>query len=205
MVFPCFTILGIFFLVIRFILKAPSKKIDLEHKAFWAREREANSVRKQPLTDLEYITINLDALPFEDNPTDDYVAGYQDLIRKLADTKVVNLSGISNTDLKLRYGVANLETLTEYDENYLELVRALHRWGEAMDAAGNKDAAIKIFEYAVSIKSDARSDYKYLADVYKERFDIESINKLIETAESIPNNNGKSIAKMLKERDYFSE
>lgn len=204
MVFPCFTILGIFFLVIRFILKAPSKKIDLEHKKFWEREREANSVRKQPIDNLDYITIDISALPFSDEPADEYIASYQETIKNLAGAKIVNLSGISNTDLKLKYGVANLETLTEYDENYLELVRALHRWGEAMDKLGDIDTCIKIFEYAVSIKTDVRADYKYLADIYRKNFDFEKINELIAAAESLPNNNGQAIAKMLNDTDFFT-
>ena len=39
--------------------------------------------------------------------------------------KLLNLSGISNTDLKLQYGHANLDLLAEYDQNFSNLLRCL--------------------------------------------------------------------------------
>ena len=37
------------------------------------------------------------------------------LIEALKEKKILNLSGFTNTDLKLEYGVGNLTDLTDYD------------------------------------------------------------------------------------------
>ena len=48
------------------------------------------------------------------------------LIEALKEKKILNLSGFTNTDLKLEYGVGNLTELTDYDNNYVTLSRSLH-------------------------------------------------------------------------------
>ena len=38
-------------------------------------------------------------------------------------------------DLKLEYGTANINDLSQYDQNYTLLVRTLQKWAEALAAA----------------------------------------------------------------------
>ena len=82
---------------------------------FWDRERKANSTRRKPLTDLDFISIPYDSLPFTGEVGNPVIMESEAFLLGLKDAKIVNLNGISNTDLKLRYGVANLTDLTEYD------------------------------------------------------------------------------------------
>ena len=48
------------------------------------------------------------------------------ILNSLKDEQIVNFTGISNTDLKLSFGAANLPTLSRFDQNYTLLARALH-------------------------------------------------------------------------------
>ena len=69
---------------------------------FQERERAANEVRRQPIDDLDYLSIPEE---FFDLPTDDSsrdAAEARRILETLREEKIVNLTGISNTDLKLR-------------------------------------------------------------------------------------------------------
>ena len=93
-------------------------------KRFWEKEAEANSVRKKDITFLNYIDIPLESLPFI-HTDDDELNEYQNIVKDLAGKRILNLGGISNTDLKLEYGPANLPELMQYDDNYNTLTATL--------------------------------------------------------------------------------
>ncbi len=177
-----------------------------ELKEFWDRELAANSVRKQPLDDIVYIELDLSKLPFDPSPADESIKDYQEKIASLEGKKIVNLTGISNTDLKLRYGVANLDYLSSCDDNYMELVKYLFLWANILFEQGRAEEAKQVLEYGVySIHTDVRSHYKLLADMYADEFNFEAIDRITKEAEKIASPNRDSIVKMLKETDFFKE
>ena len=98
-------------------------------EAFWEKERQANITRKKDISNLDFITVPVNQLPFPETGRED-ISDIQKHILALASGKIVNFTGISNTELKLRYGAPNLDILSEYDKNYLELVRSLYRYGK---------------------------------------------------------------------------
>lgn len=147
-------------------------------KLFWKREAEGNLTPKKDISNLDYLTITLDHLPVK-NYDDKTINLYRDTIIALSNKKILNLSGYTNTDLKLQYGVANLNRLIEYDNNYINLIRTLHKWGQRLYDAGDISAAISVLEYAVSCKTDATITYKLLAQIYKKQNETDKINKLI--------------------------
>ena len=69
---------------------------------FWKRENDANSTRKQDITNLDYIQIPVDTFPIGAYPNEGYEETEQQLLA-LSEQKILNLTGISNTDLKLQY------------------------------------------------------------------------------------------------------
>lgn len=151
-------------------------KADRAEQAFWDKERQADFARVRPLDDLAYVTVDLDALPYARLIDDAAARDAAESIRALAGERIVNLTGISNTDLKLQYGAANLETLSSYDQNFTALVTALQKWAHALlDAAasaGEQDArtlwedARTLLEYAVSVGTDIAASYRDLAALY---------------------------------------
>lgn len=156
-----------------------SKKQDGKKDAlFWKREKEGNLTPRKDISNLDYLTITLDHLPVKDyeDPTANQ---YRDTIMALSNEKILNLSGLSNTDLKLQYGVANLNPLTEYDNNYIKLISTLHKWGQHLHKIGDIQGAISVLEYAVFCKTDALITYKLLAQIYNKQNDTDKIDSLI--------------------------
>ena len=154
------------------------------HDAFWEKERKANLTRKKDISELDYIIIPIEQLPF---PVleDEEITEVQKRLQKLANEKIVNFTGITNTELKLQYGAPNIELLMAFDKNYLELVRSLYRYAKLLYDQGYKEEATAILEYGISIKTDVSANYTLLASIYKEKNDTKRIDFIISQAETL--------------------
>lgn len=161
----------VFFIALLFsiIVKGSKKSSDNDIEAFWQREYEANNAPAKDISNLDYITISLEALPFLENPPEN-IARYEKNIRTLAGCKIVNLNGISNTELKLRYGVTNLTKLAQYDENYSSMQRAFTAWGRELYRSGYPNEAVTVLEYALDLGCDAKNIFLTLKELYKELY-----------------------------------
>ncbi|MBO4845336.1 MAG: hypothetical protein J5525_03420 [Lachnospiraceae bacterium] len=177
------------FLVLCAVFYHNRKKADRSHakimQDYFNRENEANNTRKQPLDDLEYVKIPLDTLPTDVCLDDDIIKECVEDLRKLADESIVNFTGMTNTDLKLRYGPANLPFLQQCDLNYTQLVRILNTWGTKLMELDKPDAALNVFEYAINTRADVSNIYYMTADIYKERNETDKIRHLIESVETL--------------------
>lgn len=192
---PILLLTIIFAFWLHYEIAKSNKQDKLRNQSFWRKEKQANSARRRDISNLDYITVALDRLPLKDHE-DDTINSYRDTIVKLADQKIVNLTGLTNTELKFQYGAANLELLAEYDSNYTKLVSILHIWGERLYNRGNVSDAIAVLEYAVSCYTDAAKTYRLLAAIYKEQNTPDKINHLIDV---IPN------TKMLRKDAFLRE
>ncbi|MBE6014672.1 MAG: hypothetical protein E7241_04820 [Lachnospiraceae bacterium] len=173
------------------------RKEEAGMREFWDREEQANSIRKQDISQLEYITIPLSELPMNES-NDTKITQYQDTIRSLSEQKILNLTGISNTELKLQYGPANLEFLSLADGRFTTLARTLASWGCALYDEGNIEDARKVLEFGISCKSDVSAIYFTLAKIYKET-GTGSIIRLMECAESLNSLSKNAIINGLQE------
>lgn len=162
------------------------------------RENEANNTRKQPLDDLEYISVPFDSFPTDLCQDDSVVSECISNIKSLMDESIVNFTGLTNTDLKLKYGPANLPFLQKCDFNYTNLVTSLHRWAKQLYEAGYHNEALILCEYAVSIKADVSSIYYMAADIYIENGTPDKIKELITVAKSLDSAMKNSIIKALE-------
>ena len=160
--------------------------------SFWEREQQANLTRKKDISNLDFITVPVQALPFPETDRED-ITDIQNHLFNLASGKIVNFTGLSNTDLKLMYGAPNINLLMEYDKNYLELVRSLYRYGKLLYDSDRKDDAMVILEYALSVKTDISANYTLLATIYKEKNDLEGINSVISAAEELTSMTKKAL------------
>ncbi len=116
-----------FCLIVTHNIKKQARNGRKQEKSFWARESEANSVRRKPLDGLPYIKIPLESFPTHLLNADATVLECIEVIESLTSEKILNLTGWTNTDLKLEYGAANITALSEYDQNYTLLVRTLQK------------------------------------------------------------------------------
>lgn len=172
---------------------------------FWEKEREANNTRRKSLDDLDYIHLPLEQFPMSllaDVPKAD---DYKQIILALNDLPIVNFTGISNTELKLRYGAPNIDLLTQYDQNYTLLVRTLQQWAQALYDAGYIDEARRILEFSVSTGTDISGTYRLLCQIYKEQNTPEKIGSLYPIAEVLNSAMQKSIVRILQEADQSGD
>lgn len=152
---------------------------------FWDKEREANLTRRKDISNLPYITIPYESLPLDTLPdSEEYRAAVQQL-QSLSGKQILDLSGQTNTDLKLAYGAANLPILMECDQNYLVLIRTLSRMAGLLSDAGKEDAAETVLWFAIDAGSTIRSDYEQLAVIYGQRRDYRKLDALIAQAERL--------------------
>lgn len=199
------------FCLLIFLLNKRHSKMEKSMKeAFWKREEEANHTRRKSLDNLPYITIPLEELPLACHITDDATANEiiseecKEVLRSLSTQKIVNLTGYTNTDLKLSYGTANITCLTEYDQNYTLLVSTLQKWAEVLYRGGAKKECRQVLEYAVSIGTDVSHTYFLLADLYDEEGESDLKYSLIEKASGLASLSSKVIVRTLQGSGPYS-
>lgn len=198
MISPLFTTIVIVAGFIFVFMKITSEKPGDGIKSFRERERRADSTLKQPLDNLAFIQVPLDSIPSPEPAVNEKCAALMGELSILSGKKIVNLTGISNTDLKLTYGAANLPILTEYDQNFTSLCMTLHELGCEYRNAGREDEAIATFNAAVNIGTDISGTYTTLAEIYAEKGLYVEIQRLINCADSIRSLTKNSTIKKLQ-------
>ena len=201
MKFPFLESFIIFILWLHYRFRKNEKTVSESTRSFWEKEARANATRKKPLDDLRYITIPLDSFPMELEKDDPEIADCIAQIRSLSETKIVNFTGISNTDLKLQYGAPNMPVLSQYDQNYTFLARTLQKWASLLYSKGYESETKTILEFAIQTNTDVSGSYKLLASIYHQNHEQDKIEKLIETAKAIPSPLQNTIVRTLQEFD----
>lgn len=178
--FPIFTICFIIFLLVLNyrIRKSNSKQQNLED-SFWEREREANLARRKDISNLDYITIPGNLFPT--NPE----TATEIEFASLQGQKMLNLTGLSNTDLKMEYGVQNLEELSAYDEMFTKFVQLLPKYAGELIANDKLSEAKRLLEFGVEHKADSKAAFVQLAEIYKKLGQDDKIQHLILVAGEI--------------------
>lgn len=169
------------------------------YEDFWEKERKANLVRKKALDNLPYITVPLEYIPKSLLSEDADVNDCINILEHLSERKIVNLTGYTNTDLKLEYGAPNLNTLMEYDENYTLYARTMNKLAHAYYDAGYESNARILLECCIESNTDIKASYLLLAQIYKKHGETEKMDKLINTAKNLPSASKKSIIRVLEE------
>lgn len=197
--FPILASVIIFCAVIHHTVKKNTRRQKDLEAAFWEREDRANSTRRKSLDGLNYITVPLAELPTEILPENETVQGYIRTLRDLENTTIVNLTGYTNTDLKLEYGAPNITLLTRYDQSYTLLASTLQLWADALLDAGCTAEAATVMEFAVSTETDVSRTYYRLAEYYRSSGRPEEITRLAETAQKLRSSSRNQILRHLKE------
>lgn len=167
-------------------------------EAFWKKEEDANTTRRMDISQLPYIAIPYDRLPFQliDSPE---IQEQELILKQLSEKNILNLSGTSNTDIKLMYGAANLAALTEYDENFTTMCIALNQWGNLLYSMDKPEDARKVLEFAIASGSDISASYLTLATIYQSSHLTHLIPELIRQAEGLNTLSKKTIILKLSE------
>ncbi len=179
---PVFFLVVIVITVLIKISISKSEKSEKEIRdAFWARENEANTTRRKDITNLDFITIppNISSVS---GLVSQEILDTEAEIRALSDKKIVNFTGMTNTELKLTYGAPNFDLLSEYDNNYTKLVRLINKYGRLLFDEKCYDKAREVLEFGVSVGTDIGSTYTPPAEIYKLTGTPEKTDDLIEKA-----------------------
>lgn len=174
----------IFVIIFKYKLRMVNHQEQVMEENRYQIERQASLPIKKSLQSLQKIEIPLSNLPFCDT-AEGGLKACQDTIKELSSQTICNLTGISNTNLKLKYGAGNLDELLEYEQNYLLLIKTLSDWGTRLYEQNNfKDAEI-VLDYAVFCQSDLRQTYITLTRIYLEQNNLDKVHKLAKSTESI--------------------
>ena len=207
MKFPFLASFILLCIVMNLLMRRTSRKTEEQEASFWEKELQSNNVRKKSLENLEYIHIPFDLLPFGTAGDDPTLQAAENELTALKDEKIVNLTGITNTDLKLEYGTANITPLTQYDQNYTALVCSLQKWGQALYDLGRFEDSAKVLEFAVKTRSDITATYRLLVDLYKTKlgFNEEEIQRkldgLVPIAKNLNSLSRQTILKLLQPQE----
>lgn len=205
MIFIYLASLFTLFILISQVIKKPHKGIKEKEQAFWEKEALANSTRKKSLDTLPFIQLPLPSLFLTLLPDNETAKSLQQTLTSLAKKEIVNFTGISNTDLKLEYGTANITLLSKYDQQYTLLARTLQSYALLLFEEGYVDEAKTILEFAISTNTDISATYKLLTSIYLLENSPEKIAILLEQAESISSLSKDFIVRTLKESYQYND
>ena len=147
---------------------------------------------KKDISNLNYLIITEDKIP--QNLTTDAKKS----LETLCGQKMLNLSSMSNTDLKLEYGVANLDELSACDDRFSTFERNAAIYAQELSDAGYTDQARQLLEFAVSCHVDNSSIYTQLAAIYQTGGNLSGILQLQEAAAQLAPFPQKIILEKLK-------
>ncbi len=188
---PFLTIFIVFLAVLTYHIKKSDSAQAMVQDEFWEKERKSNAVRKQDISKLDYITIPFEKIPQQlDTSTEKAFFSF-------AEKPMLNLTGISNTDLKLQYGTANLAILSEYDTNFTNMIALLPEYTCELLEAGQEDAARDLLEFAISHNADSSKIYRQLAAIYQSHNENDKLQALWEASEKLPELTRLSVQKLL--------
>ncbi len=198
---PFFASFIIFIILVSYEISKSRRQSRKNRQTYWDRENAANSTRRKPLDNLNYIAIPFDSLPMDTLKEDERVAECHKTLRLLSGSPIVNFTGLSNTDLKLEYGAPNIDLLMCYDQSYTTLARTLQQWAKLLYDAGHIQEAEQILEFSMSTNTDVSGSYRLLADIYAAQGRKDKIAGLMEQAKTLKSASRNIIVRILQEFD----
>ena len=166
----------ILIIVVAAVTKRHGKLQDAKNRRFLEEEQAANTARRREIEPELFFEADLSHLPniSEDDPHK---------VLRTSKRKMIRFEKPeSNVDLKKRYGVAQLESITLYEENFHDFLKSLGQWAQALFEEGYADDALRVLEYSIKLGSEFRGSYKLACDIYFQDRNINALNKLLKVA-----------------------
>lgn len=185
---PILTILFIAFIIwLTVRIRHSRKKSDATWDNYYEREREADLAENRDITNLSYITIPLEKFPlnFLENTDNEDFPLIVDELEQLNHTRLLNLNGKSNTDLKLEYGPRNLKEMQEIADRFSRVEVLLTDLAKCFLEEKNPEGAATVLEYGSDIGSDISTNYTLLGECYRELDEPDKLKSLIKHVKSM--------------------
>ena len=166
MAFPFLTVFIIFLLAYYVRRTSLTRRREEREAAFWAREEEAEHTPAKDLSALDYIKVPLEQFPIGASDADE-VMMIEEELESLASKPLLNLNGMTNTDVKIEYGTANFNAIIAMGEDFDRLIVLLCDYAKGLIEEGMERETIPVLEYGVAIGSDLSDDYTLLGECYR--------------------------------------
>ena len=176
-----FTFIFIAFIVwLTIAIKHARNKSDATWDSYYDRERKADLAPNRDLTNLSYITIPLEKFPlnFLENTENEDFPMIVDELEQLNHTRLLNLNGKTNTDLKFEYGPKNLKEMQDIADRFSRATVLLTDLAKCFLEEKNPSGAATVLEYGSEIGSDISTNYTLLGECYKELGEKEKFDEL---------------------------
>jgi len=160
------------------VLIARGKPKQTQTDTLMEEERLANRARKREIGADVLVTPDLNKLPFGKHTGHTAVTAAADAARAAAAQPMARFDGMSNNDLKLMYGVSNLDTIIGMEESCRRFITAMIRWAEELVAIGDRQSAEAVLNETVRLRSDFAAGYILLTDIYAARNDTDAVRGL---------------------------
>ena len=164
--FPILPFFLLFVVLLAIRLNYLKAKREQQENEFWERERQANITPAKDISNLRYITIPIEKFPLNFS-SDEKVIEIEKELQELSTHRLLNLTGMTNTDLKLAYGVPNFETMSKIGDDFDKTCVLLNKYAESLMEAERIDDVITVLEFAVGVGTDISESYTMLAQCYK--------------------------------------
>ncbi len=189
---PVFALLGIV-IIFNTIIKMSVKKNEKKKSEFIENEREAAFYRSKPIEEERYIKPNIEnfkVMDKKENYTDEelYVYNLQQKLIEISQKTMAHFTE-SNIELKKMYGINNLESIIQWEENYTNFLHKANSFAKALNQLNKKEEAIKILEEAIRVGLDFPQSLIFLADIYNETNNKEKLENLYQLTKQNNNNN----------------
>jgi len=152
--------------------------LDAEHGADFSRKKDPEAE--------DFLSVDIHTLPiceYPEEPAYARVAVRQKNVLEISKLPMIcNVSGMSNRELKLKFGTANLDSIVTYEENYNRFIHNLLEWSTGLIALGKTEDATAVLKVAIEHRCDRSQAYTMLAELLTDRM---KLLMLREKAESI--------------------
>lgn len=166
MLFPFLTVFMIIIIFLAIRYRSNQRHQDEMQENFWSTEAVANATPPANLDNLDYINIPLEKFPLGFS-SDEKILSMEEQLKDLASKPILNLTGKTNTELKLTYGVPNLEKMMEIGENFDVLTIVLKDYANALMEQKKIAEAITVLEFGAGIGTDISQHYVMLGQCYQ--------------------------------------
>lgn len=170
----------IFCALIHYEIRKSSRKKEQMDDDFWEYESQSYFARPVDLSNINYLKVPLESLPFLPDASGELL-NTQNQVKELAGQNMLNLNGLTNTEIRYRFGAKNYDHMAACDQKFLLFIRTLGKWGSLLYENNHRRDAVTVLEYAVSCGSDISQTYLLLAKLYAEEREASKIEKLAET------------------------
>ncbi|MBQ7147552.1 MAG: hypothetical protein IJR96_02250 [Pseudobutyrivibrio sp.] len=175
--FPILPFFLLFLVLLAIRLNYLKAKRQQQEDEFWAKEREAKITPAKDISNLRYITIPIEKFPLNFS-TDEKVIEIENELKELSTHRLLNLSGVTNTELKITYGAPNFETMSKIGDDFDRMCVLLNKYSEALYKADRIDDVISVLEFAVGVGTDVSESYTLLAKCYRAKEMNEKLDML---------------------------